>query len=61
MGEQEQQQRPRGGLPRRYEQLEVRAPAETLDRLRALARRNERSVSGEVRLAVNRHLEAEGA
>jgi hypothetical protein len=38
--------------------LAVRLPTELADALRKFAEENERSVSGELRLAVKRHLEA---
>jgi hypothetical protein len=39
----------------------VEAPAELVERLRALAKRNRRSMNGEALVAIERHVEAEGA
>ncbi len=49
--------RPREGI----RVLFVEAPAELAERLRALAKRNHRSMNGEALVALERHLEAEGA
>lgn len=53
MQKQEDRQRARS-------KFEVRVPAATADAIRRLAAANERTVSGEVRLALSRHIEAEG-
>jgi hypothetical protein len=52
---------PAGGNGRYDEQIAVRIPAATLTELRALARRNDRTLAQELRRAVKRHLEAEAA
>jgi len=49
------------GPRRRFANLEIRASRETVDAIRRLARDNERSIAGEVRLALNRHIAANRA
>jgi hypothetical protein len=39
----------------------VEAPKELIERLRALAKRNHRAMNGEALVAIEKHLEAEGA
>lgn len=41
--------------------LTLRLPADLLERLQALAAKNERTVAGEVRLAIRQHLVAQEA